>query len=154
MKYLTTTLATLAIALTATPALAGPYGDEMAKCLVKSTTVSDRNTLVKWMFAAAAVHPEVRDIAIATNAQRDELDRKVASMIENLLIVSCKAETRQASEYEGSSVFESSFRILGQVAGRELFADPAVSEKMGGFVKYIDEKKLVESIGPLEKQVK
>lgn len=154
MKRLAVPLAALLITVGAAPAQAGPYGDEMAKCLVRSTTTADRNTLVKWMFAAAAVHPEVKDIALATNAQRDELDRKVARMIENLLIVSCKAETKQASEYEGSSVFESSFRILGQVAGRELFADAAVSEKMGGFVKYIDEKKLIDALGPMEKREK
>ena len=47
---LTIVLASVALALAALssgPAVAGPYSDELAKCLVRSTTDADKNYLVK-----------------------------------------------------------------------------------------------------------
>jgi hypothetical protein len=35
-------------------AAAGPYSDDLAKCLVKSTTKEDRVSLIRWLFAAAS----------------------------------------------------------------------------------------------------
>src|SRR5258705_7034326 len=58
------------VALWSTEAVAGPYSDEMAKCLVRSTTSTEKNGLIKWIFAAAALHPEVKGISSITEAQR------------------------------------------------------------------------------------
>lgn len=41
-------------------ALAGPFNDKLAVCLVKSTTETDRALLMRWMFAAMASHPKGR----------------------------------------------------------------------------------------------
>ena len=57
-------------------ALAGPYSDEMAKCLVKSSSDADKNMLVKWMFAAAALHPAVQSIASVSDAERSSSTRR------------------------------------------------------------------------------
>ena len=43
------------------PALAGPYADEMARCLVRSTSPADRNALVRWLFAAGPMESAVGD---------------------------------------------------------------------------------------------
>lgn len=135
--------ATALLALQApAPALAGIYADEMAKCLVRSTSPADRNGLVKWLFASAVLHPEIKSIANVSKEQRDILNRSTARLFERLLTESCRAETQKAFKYEGPSTFEASFNVLGQVAGRELFTDPNVAQSMSGLLNYVDKSKL------------
>jgi len=45
--------------LLASPAVAGPYSDDLAKCLVRSTTPEDKTLLVQWMFATMALQREL-----------------------------------------------------------------------------------------------
>jgi hypothetical protein len=59
-------------------ATAGLYSDEMAKCLIASTTQSDKTNLVRWLFATAALHPDVSSIAAATKEQRAEMNISAA----------------------------------------------------------------------------
>jgi hypothetical protein len=131
----------------ATPTSAGPYGDDLAKCLVKSSSDADRNMLVKWFFAGAALHPEIRDIATITEAQREALNRQAAALFERLLTQACKTELQEAVKYEGAVVFRSSFQVLGQVAGQGLFSHPAVNAGMQDFTKYLDMGKLAALMG-------
>jgi maltose-binding protein MalE len=129
-------------------AAAGPYSDELAKCLVRSTTTSEKTTLMKWIFAAAALHPDVKGIASVTEAQRDELSTLTGKMVERLLTESCKNETQDAMKYEGPIVFQSAFSVLGQVAAVGLFTDPSVSTYMSDFLKYIDKAKVQALLPP------
>ena len=61
-----------------------------------------------------------------------------------LLTDSCRTQTKEAIRYEGASTLESSFRLLGEVAGQELFSSPEVAEGMSGLENYVDEEKLNE----------
>lgn len=132
-------------------AFAGPYSDEMAKCLVTSTSEADKNFLVKWMFAAAALHPAVKSISSVTDAQRNELNVKTAKLFERLLTESCKKQVQTAIKYEGQSTIESAFQVLGQVAARGLFSDPAVNGFIAQLGNHIDKKKMESVIGPAQK---
>jgi hypothetical protein len=132
-------------------AFAGPYSDEMAKCLVTSTSEADKNFLVKWMFAAAALHPAVKSISSVTDAQRNELNVKTAKLFERLLTESCKKQVQTAIKYEGQSTIESAFQVLGQVAARGLFSDPAVNGFIAQLSNHIDKKKMESVIGPAQK---
>ena len=118
--------------LTASPAHAGPYSDELGKCLVASTTTADKGALVKWMFATAALHPAVKSIASVTPAERTGFNRDTARLFERLVTESCKAQTLEAMKYEGAVALQVAFQLLGQVAARELFADPAVAGGIAG----------------------
>jgi hypothetical protein len=134
-----TILAGLAVTLVAnTGALAGPYGDDLAKCLVKSTTAAEKGTLVQWMFATMALHPDVKWMAAITADQRAKLNEKTAKQFETLLTKTCLAETKAALKYEGASTFESSFNVLGTVAARELMSHPSVVAGNEEFAKYLD----------------
>jgi len=128
-------------------AFAGPYSDEMAKCLVTSTSEADKNFLVKWMFAAAALHPAVKSISSVTDAQRNELNVKTAKLFERLLTESCKKQVQMAIKYEGQSTIESAFQVLGQVAARGLFSDPSVNGFIAQLGNHIDKQKLESVIG-------
>ncbi len=151
MKYVKGAVisAAFALILLASPAaFAGPYSDEMAKCLVTSTSEADKNFLVKWMFAAAALHPAVKSISSVTDAQRNELNVKTAKLFERLLTESCKKQVQTAIKYEGQSTIESAFQVLGQVAARGLFSDPAVNGFIAQLGNHIDKQKMESVIGP------
>jgi len=142
-------IAALAVAsmLGSVPASAGPYSDDLSKCLVRSTGDAEKRTLVKWIFAAVALHPEVADISSVTPAQRTEMTRNTAKIFEKLLADSCRTEVQQAVQYEGPQTIGSSFQVLGQVAARELFSNPSVAANMADLGKYIDQKRIAEAMG-------
>jgi hypothetical protein len=151
MKYLVRSFALTAClglqALATAPAFAaGPYADELSKCLVRSTTSTDKTLLVQWMFATAALHPDVKWLATVSDSQRAELNKKTARLFEGLLTSSCLAETREALKYEGGGTIESSFNVLGQVAARELFANPSVAKGLAELGKFFDEEAIRKAL--------
>ena len=131
-------------ALGAQRAEAGPYSDDLARCLVSSTTPADKGGLVKWIFSIASLHPQLSTASTVTTAQRDELNRNLAALFETLLTDKCRAQTQAAVRYEGPGTIEASFSVLGEAAMMELFSDKGVSQGMGAFAKYLHEEKLRE----------
>src|SRR6267378_2388983 len=150
MKYLTNVLAicvTFSLALPSASALAGLYSDEMTKCLVKSTNAADRSVLVRWIFVAVAMHPEVKAIFAVSDIQRDESNKAMAKLLEALLTESCRSETQNVAKYEARGAFGASFEILGEVAGRELISDPSVTRSAADLMKYLNKQKMESAFG-------
>lgn len=136
------------LAVSASPgANAGPYGDDLARCLVESTSSQDRVDLVEWLFAAASFHPAVSDFATVTPEQLNASNKAMAELIVNLLTETCREQTSKALQYEGEQTIPASFEILGQVAGQELFSNPRVSDALSGMEQYIDVEKLSSVLG-------
>ena len=121
-----------------TQAFAGPYADALGKALVARTTSSDKIALVRWMFIAMSLHPEVKSLSSITDQQREDANRDCAKLFESLMTEKCVEETRDAIKYEGPFAIESSFQLLGQVAARELFGHPSVAAGLTSLYKYID----------------
>jgi hypothetical protein len=130
------------------PVLAGPYADDMAKCLVKSTSAEDRTTLVKWMFSVITLHPDLTSMAAISSQQRDALTKSTGALFQKLMLETCRAEAKQAYANEGPQTFEYAFRVLGEVASRGMFTDSHVSEGMKALASTFDEKKMKELLGP------
>ncbi len=126
---------------------AGPYTDELSKCIVASTTTDDRVAIVKWMFSAASLHPAVKSITSVSKEQLEEANKITAELLMRLLTESCMQQAQKAIQYEGQIAIQSSFQILGQVAGRELFSSPDVAAGMAGFEKHFDGEKLESVLG-------
>lgn len=126
-------------------ALSGPYSDDLSKCLVKSTSNEDKNNLVKWIFTMMASHPDLKPLATVSDLQKNESNKAVAKIFENLLTASCKSEMQLAQKYEGQSAIQTAFEMLGKVSVGELFANEKVNTEMAGFVQFIPKEKL-ESI--------
>ena len=137
---------TLSLSLS-THAVAGPYADSLTKCLVQSTTTNDKTTLVQWIFAMMALHPQVSSMSALTKEKRTTASKETANLFQKLLTKTCVNETRQAIKYEGQSVIEQSFNQLGQIAARELFSDPAVTAGMTEFASFIDKKAMDQALG-------
>lgn len=136
----TLSLATL-LGFTSMKAEAGPYGDDLGKCLVNSTTSTDKRGLVKWMLAKAALHPDVKLITALSTQQYEALNKATSTMFERLLTKTCNQQAQQAVKFEGESAIESSFQILGQAAARELFASPGVAPGVADLTKQSDSRK-------------
>ena len=147
MKRLLPLFAWIALAFAfAAPAAAGPYTDDLSKCLVRSTTAEEKSLLVQWMFANMALHPDVKYLAHVTPAERTKLNQKVALLFESLLTRSCLSEAKDAVKNEGPSTFEASFSSLGQVAGRDLSAHPQVAAGFTEFGKMVNGPKIEKAL--------
>jgi len=129
------------------PAAAGPFNDKLAICLVKSTTEADKALLMRWIFAAMASHPSVKDLGNISPAQGDKLNKDVSIILWDLLSARCGAETKEAVKYEGAGTLSSSFEVLGKVAMQGLMADPKVTKYIGGMGANLDKKAIQKLLG-------
>ena len=132
----------LTLLCTSRLAAAGPFADDMAKCLVNSTSPEDRTVLVKWIFSVIALHPDLSAMSSISAKQRDDLSRSAGALFQRLLVDSCRSQTQQALQNEGQQTIQYAFQILGQVATTGLFSDPHVAEGTKDLTKYLDEEKL------------
>ena len=121
---------------------AGTYSDELAQCLVQSTSEQDRAELVRWIFLVLSKHPALKSIAAGDPGQIDHANRALAQLMTRLITESCRAQTRKVIKYEGTEAMKKSFGVLGRVAARNLFANSEVTHALSGFTHYLDKKKL------------
>ena len=128
-------------------AQAGMYTDDLSRCLVESTTSSEKMDLVKWMFIAMSLHPAVKSIASVSPEQVEDSTKTIAELFGKLVTVTCKEQAVKALKYEGQNSMETSFQVLGGVAARELFSDPDVAAGIAGVEKYLDAEKINKALG-------
>ena len=136
------TVLTFLLNISNQPTFAGPFGDEMAKCLVTSTNNRDRNKLVKWIFSVYSNHPEVSYMVDLSDREKKVIDKDVADLFTRLLSEDCFDESKNAQKYEGNIVFFKAFQSLGQVAAQGFMGNPDVKRSMNKFSELIDTKKL------------
>jgi hypothetical protein len=128
-------------------ATAETYGDDFGKCLVKSSSDADKHQLVEWIFAALSLNPAIAPYANIPADKREAINKGMASVFERLVGEECKVEATDALKYEGAAAFGIAFRLLGQVAGQQVFASPEVSAGSEEFIKHVDMDALVEKLG-------
>jgi hypothetical protein len=119
---------------------AGPFSDELSRCLVRSTTETDQVVLIRWIFAAMSAHPEVNALSKITAEQNQQLNQEAADLFVDLLAKRCQTETSQAVKYEGEKSIESSFSVLGQVAMQGLMSHKNVVEFLSGLERSMDKE--------------
>lgn len=113
-------------------AVAGPYTDALATCLIKSATHGDRSLLMKWVFSAMALQPDVSALATISTQQRREINKSTGALIQRLIGTSCRVETQQAMKNEGPQTLTRAFTTLSQLAADDLFSNPRVVDGMAG----------------------
>ena len=124
------------------PIFAGPFGDEMAKCLVTSTSNRDRTKLVKWLLRVYGEHPEVSYMVDLSDREKKVIDKDIADVFTRLLSEDCADETKKALAYEGENVMFTAFRTLGQVAAQGFNVNPSVERSINKFTELIEYEKL------------
>jgi hypothetical protein len=145
MKSSRTRVSSLLVAssmLVTLQAVAGPYGDDMAKCLVKSSSPEDKSVFIKWLFSGIALHPDVASMTMITTQQREDFNKRAGALFQRLLTESCRTEAQQAIRYEGPATIQYAFQVFGQAAAGDLFANPSVAAGMKDLAKYIDQEKI------------
>ena len=82
-------------------AMAGPTVDQLSDCLVKATTASDKTTVLQWTFTALAAHPDLKAFSNVTPEQKDQLDQKLAQVLQRIIVEQCSAQTKAVIQAEG-----------------------------------------------------
>jgi len=133
--------------LLTTNAHAGLYTDDLSRCLVESTTQQDKVRLVKWIFTATSLHPELITMSSVSNEQRNQSNKDAADLFVKLFTESCIEQSEKAVKYEGGVAIQQSFQLFGQVAASEVFANPAVVSGMAELEKHFDLEKFKSIYG-------
>ena len=128
--------------LFALPAIAQSQGDLLGKCLADNTTGRDRKDLARWVFVAMAAHPDIRDLANASQEAADKTSRAMGALVTRLLTESCPQEARAAAHGEDNKAMRRVFVILGQLAMLELTSNPDFSASMSRFERYMDRARI------------
>jgi len=137
---------TFAMLWLAPVAEAGTFSDELGRCFVSSTTADDRVALARWIFIAFSAHPGVAPISTVTDADIERSNTEIGALFMKLLLGSCHDQAKAALKYEGTVALQSSFSILGQVAGMELASSPQAQARMAGLAQHIDAAKIGELV--------
>jgi len=143
-------LLTCLVLLPAQKLVAGPYSDALAKRLVSSTTPAEKRVLVRWMFAAMSLHPDLADVSSMTPQQRSDANKQFAELLTRMLTKTCAAEARDALKYEGPMALSYAFNVFGQVAARELFTNPNVAAGMAQLQTMVDAEAIQKALSAEE----
>ncbi|MEC5385104.1 hypothetical protein VVD49_05175 [Uliginosibacterium sp. H3] len=133
---------TASLVLWTQPASAGPYADAMGRCLLDHASQKDRTDLMRWMFANAALHPDVAGLATVTPELRQEIDRTAGQLIQRLVFDSCRSQAGAALRSEGPTAMQQAFQQLAQLIGDSLVANPAVTQGSANVLRYMDVTRL------------
>jgi hypothetical protein len=90
-----------------------------------------------------ATHPDLRAFSNVTPEQKDQLDQKLAQVLQSVIVEQCSAKTKAVIQADGVSAVGEAFQQLGQSAGEDIVKDPAVKQQLQGTLRYIDLNKLV-----------
>jgi len=120
--------------------ISGPYQDSLSKCIVEKTTKEEKNLLMKWMFVIISEHPSIPENYKISNKDKVLSDIDMANLVMNIFHRHCTTEAKRAYKYEGENSVAESFRLLGEVAMRNLMNNDDVNIAVGRFTNYIDEE--------------
>jgi len=124
-------------------AIAGPTVDQLSDCLMKSTTVTDKTTVLQWTFVALGNHPDLKTFSNVTASQKEAVDRNLATVLQRILVEQCSAQTKAVIQDEGLQAVGDSFQALGKTTGEEILKNPEINSQLKGVLRYIDLNGLV-----------
>ena len=132
----------LVSALMTSSAIAGPAADALGSCLSDNTTGKERKDMARWIYVGMSAHPDMQPLSKVTDANREELDRMMATIFTRLVTENCRAQAKSALEKEGNAAFQIAFGVMGKLAMQELMADQAVNASFTRYSKYLDSNKI------------
>lgn len=145
MKYVLAAVLSASLLL-APQARAGAAGEALSKCLSDATTPDDRRALVRWIFAAIAVHPDLKEFTTMDAARHDQVESESVAVFERLIIKDCTAQTRLALMQEGTEGFQAAFKTLGELAMGGVVEDAQVQASMSRLGERIDEQRILQAL--------
>lgn len=144
-RTLLTALLALAIAAPA-PGRAAAASEALSTCLVEAATAADRRLLVRWIFSAVSVHPELGDVTSLDDAQRALIAKEAAGVFERLVAQDCAAASRQAILKDGMDGYGDAFRTLGELAMQDFLAHKDVESEMAAIGRHVDQQRILKGL--------
>jgi hypothetical protein len=142
-------LAGLLWAVPVAGAFAQTSGSELEACVVAAAGSDDKRVLAQWMFSALALHPDLADMARVSEARRAAANRDMAAMLERFLTVDCAEQAGRAFRAGSAEMaFHRAFVRVGELAGENLFADPAVAAAGQGVIEQFDFERVAGMLAP------
>ena len=119
-------------------ALSGAFTDELARCMVNSTTLNEKIIFMEWTIRLLSEHPELKDLVQISENQKITMDKKLGNVFTTLVAERCKEETEKAIKFEGYEQMVSAFGALGAASTRAITTHPDVMKSSQDYAKYID----------------
>jgi hypothetical protein len=119
----------------------------LSDCLVASVTAEDKRTLVMWIFAVMAKHPDVRPLTAIDAAADERIGRAAAGVFQRLMTEQCAPQIREVVRRSGADAIGSSFQKLGEAAMESLLAHPDVANAIPDMFKYADPAAFERALG-------
>lgn len=117
--------------------------DALSQCLVKSTTATDKTTVLQWTFAALSQHPDLNSMSSISATQKEQLDQNLAQVLQRILVEQCSTQAKAVIQADGFEAVGTSFQELGSITGNELLKTPQMKNQLNGVLKHVDMGKLV-----------
>jgi len=114
-------------------AIAGPTVDQLSDCLMKSTTATDKTTVLQWIFVALGNHPDLKALSNVTATQKEALDKNLATVLQRILVEQCSVQTKAV------------IQALGKTTGEEILKNPEINNQLKGVLRYIDLNRVAQT---------
>ena len=113
------------------------YSNDLAKCMIEETTLSEKVDLVKWAVRLFGEHPSV-DIVKLDQSSTINLDKKIGRLVSSLLLDRCQPQAKKALDYEGERSLVTAFGIVAKASSNKIMSHPNVQDASQEWGKYLD----------------
>src|SRR5690606_8864027 len=98
-------------------AIAGPTVDQLSDCLMKSTTATDKTTVLQWSCLELGNNPDLKAFSNVTATQKEALDRNLPTVLQGIIVEQCYTQTKAVIQAEGLQAVGDTFKELGRTTG-------------------------------------
>lgn len=120
-------------------ARAAAADDALGQCMIAWVTTEDQRDLSLWMVIALASHPDIVDSVPVAPAVREANARRVAAVLERLVLIDCHDASVAALKAGGAEALTDPFSALTTAAAQTLFTQPSLAASLGEVRRYMDE---------------
>lgn len=122
------------------PARAGAADEALASCMASAVTPGDQRDLGLWVVIGFASHPDVAGAVTVTPATREANARRVAALVERLLVVDCHDASVAALKAGGADALADPFSGVAASAAKTLFGHPSFAASLGEMRRFMNER--------------
>lgn len=113
--------------------------DALGQCMATAVTPGDQRELGLWIVIGFASHPDVAGSVTVTPAVREANARRVAALLERLLLVDCHDASVAALKAGGADALSDPFSAVTTKAAQSLFGHPSFTASLREVRRYMDE---------------
>lgn len=120
---------------------AGPYGDDLTKCLLSNATDDDKENILKWQFVLASKYPANSRFYSPPELADEMTSLVTAGIFYRLTEVDCKKEKDIVEKLEGKPSVANSLAMLTNSSWGRLFKSQAVNDYVAMTDKFYAKEK-------------